>query len=126
AVGVVSAETDEPEHGDRHDSDPRNPAEEIGRIDDGLHRKDRSDESGADGNRHGPALPRRGRSAVAVGLWPEPVTMLSAHPTLPSSELPIIFCVSAMNSIGSCCSTSRTKPLTISAVASSALMPRCW
>src|SRR5262245_46599053 len=48
-----------------------------------------------------------------------------AHPTEPSSDMPINFCVSAMNSIGSCCSTSRTKPLTISATASSSLKPRC-
>ena len=46
------------------------------------------------------------------------------HPTDPSSEMPISFCVSAMNSIGSCCSTSRTKPLTISATASSCERPR--
>ena len=47
------------------------------------------------------------------------------HPTLPSSEIAISFCASTANSIGSCCSTSRTKPLTISAVASSADRPRC-
>src|SRR5688500_17544012 len=52
------------------------------------------------------------------------VVRLNHHPPPPSSEMPISFCVSAMNSIGSCWSTSRTKPLTISAVASSALMPR--
>ena len=46
------------------------------------------------------------------------------HPTDPSSEMPISFCVSAMNSIGSCCNTSRTKPLTISATASSCERPR--
>ena len=47
------------------------------------------------------------------------------HPTLPSSEIAISFCASTANSIGNCCSTSRTKPLTISAVASSADRPRC-
>ena len=47
------------------------------------------------------------------------------QPTLPSSEMPISFCVSAMNSIGNCCSTSRTKPFTISATASSSDSPRC-
>ena len=47
------------------------------------------------------------------------------HPTLPSSEIAISFCASTANSIGSCCSTSRTKPLTISAVASSPDSPRC-
>ncbi len=41
-------------------------------------------------------------------------------PPVPSS-----FCASTANSIGSCCSTSLTKPLTTSAVASSADMPRC-
>src|SRR3982750_1852479 len=46
------------------------------------------------------------------------------QPTLPSSEIEISFCVSTMNSIGKCCSTSRTKPLTISATASSSLRPR--
>src|SRR5262249_52996571 len=47
------------------------------------------------------------------------------QPTEPSRLMPISFCVSALNSIGRCCSTSRTKPLTISAIASSALKPRC-
>ena len=47
------------------------------------------------------------------------------QPTLPSSEIAISFCASTANSIGNCCSTSRTKPLTISAVASSAESPRC-
>src|SRR6185437_1014649 len=51
---------------------------------------------------------------------------VEAHPTLPSSEIEISFCASTANSIGSCCSTSLTKPLTTSAVASSADMPRCW
>ncbi len=46
------------------------------------------------------------------------------QPTLPSSEMPISFCVSAMNSIGSCWRTSRTKPLTTSATASSSSSPR--
>ncbi len=48
------------------------------------------------------------------------------YPTLPSSEIEISFCASTANSIGSCCNTSLTKPLTTSAVASSADMPRCW
>ena len=48
------------------------------------------------------------------------------HPTLPSSEMPISFCASTMNSIGSCCSTSRTKPLTISATASSSGGRAAW
>ena len=41
------------------------------------------------------------------------------HPTDPSSEIPNSFCASTANSIGSCCSTSRAKPLTISATAAS-------
>ena len=45
------------------------------------------------------------------------------QPTLPSSETAISFCASTANSIGNCCSTSRTKPLTITAVASSAVKP---
>src|SRR5258708_14079476 len=49
----------------------------------------------------------------------------AAPPTLPSSLMAISFCASTANSIGSCCSTSRTKPLTINAVASSAERPRC-
>ena len=47
------------------------------------------------------------------------------HPTLPSSEIAISFCASTANSIGNCCKTSRTKPFTISAVASSPESPRC-
>jgi hypothetical protein len=47
------------------------------------------------------------------------------QPTLPSSETAISFCASTANSIGSCCSTSLTNPLTTSAVASSADKPRC-
>ena len=47
------------------------------------------------------------------------------HPTLPSRLIEISFCASTANSIGSCWSTSLTKPLTTSATASSADMPRC-
>src|SRR5262249_11956609 len=47
------------------------------------------------------------------------------HPTLPSRLTEISFCASTANSIGSCCSTSLTKPLTTRAVASSADRPRC-
>src|SRR3984893_11011831 len=46
------------------------------------------------------------------------------YPTLPSSETEISFCASTANSIGSCCSTSLTNPLTTSATASSAERPR--
>ena len=47
------------------------------------------------------------------------------QPTEPSKLMPMRFCVSAMNSIGSFCSTSRTKPFTTSATASSCDRPRC-
>src|SRR5258708_7101487 len=47
------------------------------------------------------------------------------HPTLPSRLIEMSFCPSTANSIGSCCSTSLTKPLTTSATASSAEKPRC-
>lgn len=50
--------------------------------------------------------------------------ILTCYPTLPSREIPISRWVSAMNSIGSFCITSRTKPLTMSATASSSFMPR--
>ena len=48
----------------------------------------------------------------------------SDHPTDPSKLMPISFCVSAINSIGNCCSTSRTNPFTMSATASSCESPR--
>ena len=44
---------------------------------------------------------------------------LNHQPTLPSSEIEISFCASTANSIGSCCSTSFTKPLTTRPTASS-------
>src|SRR6187549_384539 len=47
------------------------------------------------------------------------------QPTLPSSEIEISFCASTANSIGSCCSTSFTKPLTTRPTASSWESPRC-
>src|SRR5262249_8702401 len=50
---------------------------------------------------------------------------LAGHPTLPSRLTEISFCASTANSIGSCCSTSLTKPLTTRAVASSSERPRC-
>ena len=49
---------------------------------------------------------------------------LFAHPTLPSKLIPSSFCASTANSIGSCFSTSRAKPLTISATALSVSRPR--
>src|ERR1043166_1238209 len=53
------------------------------------------------------------------------IVRLDHYPTLPSRLTEISFCASTANSIGSCCSTSLTKPLTTSAVASSAVRPRC-
>src|SRR5262245_168105 len=52
------------------------------------------------------------------------VTDHLTYPTLPSSEIEISFCASTANSIGSCCSTSFTKPLTTRPTASSWLRPR--
>lgn len=71
------------------------------------------------------AAPNRGRYLGRQIIWEREMNDTSAHPTLPSSEIEISFCASTANSIGSCCSTSRTKPFTISAVASSADSPRC-
>jgi len=50
--------------------------------------------------------------------------MVKRHPTLPSRLIPSSFCASTANSMGSCFSTSRAKPLTISATALSASRPR--
>jgi hypothetical protein len=47
------------------------------------------------------------------------------QPTLPSRLMPTSFCASTANSIGSCCNTSRQKPLTIIETASSFARPRC-
>src|SRR4051794_41742871 len=46
------------------------------------------------------------------------------YPTLPSSEIEISFCASTANSIGSCCSTSLTNPVTTRPTASSCVRPR--
>src|SRR5690606_17913761 len=46
-------------------------------------------------------------------LQEQVLRFLGHYPTLPSRLMPISFWVSAMNSIGSCCNTSRTKPFTI-------------
>ena len=81
---------------------------------------------------HGSVLssvwPRRAwRRLVVVGHEERRVSRCARldQPTLPSRLMPISFCVSTMNSIGSCCSTSFTKPLTIRAMASSCGNPRC-
>ena len=50
----------------------------------------------------------------------------SHYPTLPSRLIATSFCASTANSIGNFCITSRTKPLTSRATASSWLNPRCW
>ena len=49
---------------------------------------------------------------------------MTNYPTDPSSEIEISFCASTANSIGSCCSTSFTKPLTTRPTASSCDRPR--
>jgi len=69
------------------------------------------------------------------GLWPlasrsgvprASTSWFLSQPTDPSSEIEISFWASTANSMGSCCSTSLTKPFTIRAVASSSESPRCW
>src|SRR5262249_22173851 len=63
------------------------------------------------------------RPAVELGI--ADVEDGRGHPTLPSSDTVISRCASTANSIGRCCSTSRTKPLTMRPTASSSLSPRC-
>src|SRR5437588_12141332 len=70
------------------------------------------------------ALPCRRYRAVSSQFWPEP-KLVHCYPTLPSKLIEISFCASTANSIGSCCSTSLTKPLTTSPTASSCDSPRC-
>src|SRR6266478_5614119 len=73
-----------------------------------------------------PTLPGGRNGTVAKRLRFEPELVGHGHyPTLPSSEIEISFCASTANSIGSCCSTSLTKPLTTRPTASSWLSPRC-
>src|SRR5262245_50233450 len=67
------------------------------------------------------APPRLERGERLVELRHPPLR----QPTDPSRLIEISFCASTANSIGSCCSTSRTKPLTTSATASSSESPRC-
>lgn len=55
-----------------------------------------------------------------------PNVLRDPHPTLPSKLIATSFCASTANSIGSFCITSRTKPLTSRATASSCDRPRCW
>jgi hypothetical protein len=66
----------------------------------------------------------RPESSARIGSNPA-WRSVGRHPTLPSRLIVMSFCASTANSIGNCCNTSRTKPLTISAVASSADRPRC-
>src|SRR5262249_38853849 len=70
----------------------------------------------------GPSRLQRGERLVDLGHRSSP---LPRQPTEPSRLIEISFCASTANSIGSCCSTSRTKPLTTSATASSCESPRC-
>src|SRR5437879_6277770 len=57
-------------------------------------------------------------------LFQHEILRLNHQPTLPSSEIEISFCASTANSIGSCCSTSFTKPFTTRPTASSCESPR--
>ena len=71
---------------------------------------------------------RRAHVAAATGPALAHAQRLAFHghyPTLPSSEMPSSFCASTANSIGSCCSTSLAKPLTMRPTASSVSSPRC-
>src|SRR6202162_6700134 len=65
------------------------------------------------------------RHLSEIGPNTAKVVWLNHQPTLPSSEIEISFCASTANSIGSCCSTSLTKPLTTRPTASSCDSPRC-
>lgn len=67
----------------------------------------------------GPVKPHRLENAPGEVFY-------GAHPTLPSRLIATSFCASTANSIGSFCMTSRTKPLTSRATASSSERPRCW
>src|SRR5216684_4824563 len=58
-------------------------------------------------------------------LFQHEIFRLDHQPTLPSRLIEISFCASTANSIGSCCSTSFTKPLTTRPTASSCDSPRC-
>src|SRR6476620_4153827 len=126
SVGLGARQPDEPDRQDRNHQCPNAncpAAKGTSRVLLRCHKKKRSQEHQAQERETGnPALPIGRCGAIAVALRLEPILR---HPTEPSRDTPISFCVSAMNSIGSCCSTSRTKPLTISATASSADRPRC-
>src|SRR5215467_5371505 len=105
----------------------------------GRHHRERAAEPGR--AEHRPDPPELGGELVAVAEFPERNVgkvddgllgsrhsyprYFRGYPTLPSSEIEISFCASTANSIGSCCSTSLTKPLTTSATASSSERPRC-
>lgn len=77
--------------------------------------------------RSGKRCCRQHDAAVGANVYPNALTSVVrvGHPTLPSSEIEISFCASTANSIGNCCSTSLTKPLTTRPTASSWLSPRC-
>src|ERR1700694_5745466 len=64
-------------------------------------------------------------AANGAQLLQNEMVRLNHQPTLPSSEIEISFCASTANSIGNCCSTSFTKPLTTRPTASSCVSPRC-
>src|SRR5581483_899769 len=125
-VGLLPGNDHEEENQRRNYCGPDNPGGEVRPVDQTIHRDQRADDDHGRAKCHQPALPGRWRRTIAISLGPEPISSHGHQPTLPSSEIEISFCASTANSIGSCCSTSRTKPLTTRAVASSADMPRCW
>src|SRR5262249_40559163 len=124
AVRSSAANADKPKDHDGNERRPCNPDRKIRAIDQKIHHHDRERNNCRHRNRQRPTLPRDRRGAVTVAFRSEPIRGHGNYPTLPSREIEISFCASTANSIGSCCSTSLTKPLTTSAVASSADMPR--
>ncbi len=68
------------------------------------------------------ATPRR-RKGNLPKSWA--CLIFNGYPTLPSRDRATKLCASMANSMGRCCNTSRAKPFTIKAKASSSPMPRC-
>ena len=97
----------------------RPPAEHVGerRLARPVRPHDRMHLAGRDGRQRHPVQDR------LVGDGRVEVFDMQHQPTLPSKLIPSSFCASTANSIGSCFSTSRAKPLTISATAASCVEP---
>src|SRR5689334_13637037 len=115
AICSLAADADKPKDHSGNDRCPQNPERKIRSLDQQIHRYHREGDDRCHPERQNPALPCDRRGAVAVASWPEPISCHGDYPTLPSNEIEISFCASTANSIGSCCSTSLTKPLTTSA-----------